>query len=1579
MKLIRKNRVISIFTIIFMLFSTVFAGNTQSAKAMSNDFPIPSDESMEIDENVTLDSMSEEGDMFAVAAASGGAVTIGKTTTWDAKVILAAGEGDNGLKLHGDGWSENIAADNKSFSDGFPVPGSNAKAGTKKASIGDAGVSGAIPDSGCYISYVAASNGVLSFYEKTGAGKTFYIVDSDGEVVSYKNETGSSTFDIVSVDAKAGKTYYAYLAGATAQIWKVAFEKEQKAEWTAEELRELALNPGTDNNGLIIRGDGWSENTAADALQFEDGHPVAGLNVKAGSTRALIDGQPAKGTIPNSGCYVEYTAIEDGEFSIYAKINSNKILWAVGTDGEPVKITNVSGSSMYAILRVPVTAGATYYIYQEAATAQFWKAAFKGVTPEEPATPWENVLAPTVDGVVVNEEGNFVVDFSAVIDKLKGAENVKITMLCNGIEVITENITSQKEQVIMIPLSNGNYEFYATAQRAGYADKKSETFTYSGYVLALRKPVIELVQGNKDGTVYVDWINIPEADTYTLEYKKSADSEYTIAEKDTTSGHGLITENLGAGTYTIKVSATRGADGFVSFYEDTYEVTKEYQWYFATVGSAQETNAVIKDGADVLQEVALSSRDEAVEKKNREKAIDVTNTDKTIEMKASAAGKISDTEEGFSYYYTMVNPNTTNFELTATYRITDTSLVPDNQTGFGLIAADMLGVNYFGKPDYGHKYFNSVSNQLYSVKGNMLGLRVITGYSSYDTSSNEDITRTTEEFRYKQTTGNFNLGTEYTFTLRKTNDGFYASLNGEELKYEDLSILSVQEDGSISVGLMVSRKIGCEISDVKFSTSESTGVGSGTGKEEVIKPSLRVHSTGTTGAKEYEYIVETSAAGNLTILGADNKEVFNQFVEENEVIKVMIPVSVGKNEIQSKLTPDETKTYTSYVEVNSKTSVEVKRYFQEGEIVYVSPDGKDGNLGTKESPLDINTAVKYAQPGQFIYLLNGRYTGSGVTIARSVSGTKESPITMVAETPGKVIFDGQGIKLVGNYWHIYGIYVYYPSAVGIQISGNYNTIEMCTVEGSKNTGVQISREGSAEQVNGLKYLLWPSYNLVKNVESFDNCDPGRNDADGFAAKLTSGEGNVFYGCIAHHNIDDGWDLFAKAISGNIGKVTIINSVAYNNGWLSYEDTTAPGYSYGEGNGFKLGGNDLKGGHSLENSVAFNNGAKGITSNSCPDNVILNSISFNNNVASSGYNVGLNKKASNLMEWKVDGLISYSTTTSTADLIPFSLSSPTNYIHNGTASYNSLGEKAEESWFVNTDVTIKPTRNEDGTINMHGLLELTDAAPVNSGARLDVTSEAAKSVYPEVNFNQGGVTPEPTTVPNPEPTVTPVPTTVPNPEPTSTPNPVTPAPTATPTPAPTKELTKEEIIEHLTPKRTGSLYTGGKTSNLGWFGLKLPKNVVKVADFKEESLSKLEDGIVPITITYKSNKPSIVQVKQNGRLIAKESGVAIITATVTMQDGTTEVYTRKLSVKKATVDFVESTVRMKVGEEAVFEVKVNGLDEDSIIWMSSKKDGAVVKKNPGSTTATIKAVSPKTDWVYVVVDGVKKTIKVIIEE
>ena len=39
---------------------------------------------------------------------------------------------------------------------------------------------------------------------------------------------------------------------------------------------------------------------------------------------------------------------------------------------------------------------------------------------------------------------------------------------------------------------------------------------------------------------------------------------------------------------------------------------------------------------------------------------------------------------------------------------------------------------------------------------------------------------------------------------------------------------------------------------------------------------------------------------------------------------------------------------------------------------------------------------------------------------------------------------------------------------------------------------------------------------------------GKNNADGFACKLHSGEGNYFESCIAEYNSDDGWDCYAES-------------------------------------------------------------------------------------------------------------------------------------------------------------------------------------------------------------------------------------------------------------------------------------------------------------------------------------------------------------------------------------------------------------------------------------------------------------------
>ncbi len=945
---------------------------------------------------------------------------------------------------------------------------------------------------------------------------------------------------------------------------------------------------------------------------------------------------------------------------------------------------------------------------------------------------WEEVETPVITSVTVDADGNFVVSYKATVDKTEGAEKLYVIMYESGKEMATEVVAKQSDSVVMTPLWSGNYTFEVVAVRTGEAWKRSEKVDYNDYVLAVRKPVIIAEQNRGGGKYYIDWFNLSEADIYTVKIKQGTDDYTTVADNLTTANYELT--GLAAGEYTVQVSATRNSDGFVSKYEKTINVTADAttQWYVATFGSAQETKAVITEENGTVTNIDLTSRDTAAVKTVIAEAPNITNTNGTIKLAASDAGKISDGEEGFSYYYTYVDPNTENFKITAKFKITDISLTPDNQTGFGIIATDMPGINYFGAPDYYHKYYNEVSALFWNAKSAASCMRIVTGYSNPDTSNCDDVERVMNQTNFKSDDNTtFSVGKEVTFSIEKTNDKYIVSCNGESQELNDTALLSVQEDGSLCVGIMTSRKVGVEVSDITYTTSSSTGV-SGDVKDTRVTPSTQVFSSGTTGSQAYEYIYAANTEGNLTVK-LNGNEIYNKLIDADTAIRIPCTLEIGKNTIESEFKPTGTTATLTNTDVIKKTSeVECKQYGKEGSILYVAPDGTSDGDGTYDKPLDLATIAKYAQPGQVIILKDGNYT-KGITIERSVCGTADKMITMVPENEGKVVFDTAALRLVGSYWHIYGLEVAnVSSGNGILVAGNHNIIEMCVVHGSTNTGLQISRSGSADNKVGIEGEMWPSYNLIKNCESYDNCDSGRNDADGFAAKLTSGNGNVFYGCIAHNNIDDGWDLFAKTISGEIGSVTIENCVAYNNGWLTTDDTTAEGYNFGEGNGFKLGGGYLKGGHVLKNSISFANGAKGITSNSCPDCEVYNCTNFGNSVIKdkNAYNIGLNRKVSAVMEWKVSGLISMGDgNTKEADLFPVSLESATNYIYNGTSSYNTEGVEAVNSWFKSTDVSVLPTRNADGTINMHGLLELLDTAPADTGARLDLTSEKAISVNP----------------------------------------------------------------------------------------------------------------------------------------------------------------------------------------------------------------------------------------------------------
>ncbi|MCD8309534.1 MAG: hypothetical protein LUD19_06740 [Clostridia bacterium] len=294
-----------------------------------------------------------------------------------------------------------------------------------------------------------------------------------------------------------------------------------------------------------------------------------------------------------------------------------------------------------------------------------------------------------------------------------------------------------------------------------------------------------------------------------------------------------------------------------------------------------------------------------------------------------------------------------------------------------------------------------------------------------------------------------------------------------------------------------------------------------------------------------------------------------------------------------------------------------------GTTYYVSPDGS--GTGTAADPADLMTLVNGSgsalEPGDTVILKDGTYTLTS-TLYIYANGTYDQPITITAENAGQAILScygqgwgSRGVNLGGDFINFIGINVCGAGDNGMYLAGNYNLVENCEFYDNRDTGLQVGRN------SGSTVDLWPSYNLIKNCTSHNNYDNqtyGEN-ADGFAAKLTLGYGNVFDGCIAYRNSDDGWDLYAKNTSGNLGAVYIYNCVAFENGYLEYtqeESNARYGSTYdaatyneantntyttadGDGNGFKLGGEAMEGDVFVYNCLSFANRMHGFTDNSNP--------------------------------------------------------------------------------------------------------------------------------------------------------------------------------------------------------------------------------------------------------------------------------------------------------------------------------------------------------------------------------------------
>jgi hypothetical protein len=211
------------------------------------------------------------------------------------------------------------------------------------------------------------------------------------------------------------------------------------------------------------------------------------------------------------------------------------------------------------------------------------------------------------------------------------------------------------------------------------------------------------------------------------------------------------------------------------------------------------------------------------------------------------------------------------------------------------------------------------------------------------------------------------------------------------------------------------------------------------------------------------------------------------------------------------------------------------------------------------------------------------------------SGNADQTINVFAEEGAKPVFDfsaqsvstsSRGIQLGGDYWHIKGITVTNAGDTGIFIMGSHNIIERCVTHHNRDAGLVIGENSSSD--------VSATGNLILNCDSYQNYDSATNgeNADGFGLKESTGEGNVFRGCRAWDNSDDGWDLYGWG-----------SPVTIENCWAIKQASSLYG-SDSDGNGFKLGGDGVRAAHKLSNCYAVEIGAhgsagRGFTNNNNP--------------------------------------------------------------------------------------------------------------------------------------------------------------------------------------------------------------------------------------------------------------------------------------------------------------------------------------------------------------------------------------------
>lgn len=1115
---------------------------------------------------------------------------------------------------------------------------------------------------------------------------------------------------------------------------------------------------GTDDYFTIL----WSSKSKVDGSKksFEDGTAFT-QRINLGGKLDVTNNKNGVSFKTTGAAEVKVYWVEGGDDN-----RQMALLTGSGTVVAKTEETLAKNAACISVLKV--TEAGTYYLGGLENNNYIFKVIVTETTggTEKPArADWSTVENPEIISAVQNA-GKVDVTVKTNIG-YDGADKIEVAMSdAEGSVIGTAKSSKEgnKAVVSFTPAASGTYTFTVKAIRDGEEDKAGNSMN-ADFVLPLTAPKISSATNVGKGAVALEWSEVKEAEKYVVTVEGTDNKTESTTTAATISG--LTVGNM----YTISVVAVRGED--VSG-KGTTEVTvvdeAQRVWRVSTYGSSTDSknNGVIGNAND----------------------------GKVTVYSEGGKGKIvPGSTDGLTFYYTAIDPETENFTLTADIHV-DSWTLSNGQEGFGMMAADAVGSNGDGTAFWNNAYQaiatkveyywdgEDVTTDISANKISMkLGLGAISrlGVTADDVAAIKNGTITMPAGYVSETTtletgaaakgpGTYNLVgnwnkkaeptgnlenplTDFRLQIQRNNTGYYLRYLDKdnkvikEVRYYDLernSLTQIDKD-NIYVGFFASRNARITVSNIDLKTITPADDEKAEEREiQYVYPINTIESPVFSNSADYNLIYYGNADGTLVVKDQNGKEVLNKEFKALTKETVALKLNSGKNTFTINFIPDkeykpgEFKLMTSYDPVTINHTVEYKTV--ENNNIYVSPNGKSNAAGTKDAPMDIYTAVKIAAPGQKILIKEGTYNLSGtVKVERGINGTADAMIYMIAdpEAGSRPVFDfgGKcaGMILAGDYWYFQGFDVTRSADAqkGIQVSGNHNILDQIKAYKNGNTGIQISRYLGTDQFN-----QWPAHNTILNCSSYLNADKGYEDADGFAAKLTVGQGNVFDGCIAAYNADDGWDLFAKVQSGSIGVVTIQNCVAFKNGYIL--DENGREINAGNGNGFKMGGDSMPGAHVLKNSVAFANKAKGIDSNSCPDIKVYSSTTFDNE----SYNVAFYTNTAVNTAFAADGILSYKVSNKVAEQFKLlgtqnaaDVKGVTNYYFDGSKTVNNNGKEAAASWFKSLDTAsaLKDggiTRNADGTINMNGFLELTDEVPEGVGARMSGRTSGDITVTPD---------------------------------------------------------------------------------------------------------------------------------------------------------------------------------------------------------------------------------------------------------